>query len=57
MFTVSPLTPLPGHSKITLYLNRAMLNNEASKPKELNNIKKCYIDGRKVVWISTKKNY
>jgi hypothetical protein len=41
-FTVSPLTPLSDHSKITGYLNRAILNHEASKPKELNNIKKCY---------------
>ena len=40
--TVSPLTPLSDHSKITVYLNRAKLNHEASKPKELNNIKKCY---------------
>ena len=36
-FTVSALTPLSDHSKITLYLNRAMLNHEASKSKELNN--------------------
>ena len=41
-FTVSPLTPLSDHSKITVYLNRAILNHEASKPKELSNIKKCY---------------
>ena len=41
-FTVSPLTPLSDHSKITVYLNRAKLNHEASKPKELNNIKKYY---------------
>ena len=41
-FTVSPPTPLSDHSKITVYLNRAKLNREASKPKELNNMKKCY---------------
>ena len=41
-FTVSPLTLLSDHSKITVYLNRAMLNHEASKPKELSKIKKCY---------------
>jgi hypothetical protein len=52
VFTVSPLTS--DHSKITLNLNRALLNHEASKPKELNNIKKCF-DGRKVVWKSTQK--
>ena len=41
-FTVSPLTPPSDHSKITVYLNRAILNHYASKPKELSNIKKCY---------------
>ena len=33
---------LLNHSKITLYLNRAILNHEASKSKKRNNIKKCY---------------
>uniref|UniRef100_A0A8K9V0N5 Reverse transcriptase domain-containing protein n=1 Tax=Oncorhynchus mykiss TaxID=8022 RepID=A0A8K9V0N5_ONCMY len=42
VFTVRPLTPLSDHSKITVYLNRAILNHVASKPKELSNIKKCY---------------
>jgi hypothetical protein len=42
VFIVSPLTSLSDHSKITVYLNRAILNHEASKPKELHNIKKCY---------------
>jgi hypothetical protein len=32
----------PEGRKITLYLNWALLNHEASKPKELNTIKKCY---------------
>ena len=41
-FTVSPLTPLSDHSKITVYLNRVILNHEASKQKELSNNKKCY---------------
>ena len=41
-FTVSPLTPLSNHSKITLYLNRAMLNHESSKPRDLYSINKCY---------------
>jgi hypothetical protein len=41
-FTVRPLTPLSDHSKITVYLNRAIHNHEASKPKELSNIKKWY---------------
>ena len=38
-FTDSRLTPL---SQITVYLNRAILNHEASKPKELSHIKKYY---------------
>jgi hypothetical protein len=38
----SPLTPLSDYSKFTVYLNRAILNYEASTPKELHNIKKCY---------------
>lgn len=42
VFTVSTLTPLSDHSKITVYLNREIVNHEASKPKELSNIKKCY---------------
>jgi hypothetical protein len=37
-FTVSPLTPLSENSKITVYLNRAMLNHEALKPKELKKV-------------------
>ena len=37
-FTVSPLTPLSHHSKITVYLNRAILNHEASTPKEMINM-------------------
>ena len=40
-FIVSSRTLLSDHRKITLYLNRAMLNHEASKPNKLNNIKKC----------------
>ena len=41
-FTDSPLTPLSDQSKITVYLNSVILNHEASKPKELRNIKKFY---------------
>ena len=41
-FTDSPLTPLSDHSKITVYLNRAILNHEVSKTKELHHIKKRY---------------
>ena len=41
-FTVNPLTTLSEHSKITVYLNRATLNHEESKPKELHKIKKFY---------------
>ena len=37
-FTVIPLTD---HSKITVYLNREILNHDASNPMELQNIKKC----------------
>ena len=40
-FTVSPLTPLSDHSKIIVYLKRAILN-EASKSKELHNNKTFY---------------
>jgi hypothetical protein len=39
---VGPLTPLSDHSKITVYLNRAILNHKASRPKKLNRFKKCY---------------
>ena len=41
-FTVSPQTHLTDHSEITAYLNRAILNHEGSKAKELHNIMKCY---------------
>jgi hypothetical protein len=42
MFTVSPLTPLLDHSKITAYLNRAILNHEASKLNKLYTTEKRY---------------
>ena len=42
MFTVSPLTPLLDHSKITAYLNRAILNHEASKLNKLHTTEKRY---------------
>ena len=39
--TVVSGTVVSDHSKIPVYLKSAILNHEASKPKELNNIKKC----------------
>ena len=41
-FTVSPLSPLSDHSKITLYLNRAMPNQEASKQTQLHSFRNMY---------------
>lgn len=41
-FTVSPLNPLSDHSKITLYLNRAMPNQEASKQTQLHSFRNMY---------------
>ena len=40
--SVDWLWTLSDHSRITLYLNRALLSHEASKPKVRNNIKTCY---------------
>ena len=42
VFTVSQMKPLSDHSKITVYLKRAILNHEAATPKELHNINKLY---------------
>ena len=41
-FTVSQLTPLSDHSKITAYLNRSAPNHETIKPNKLHNIKQRY---------------
>jgi hypothetical protein len=41
-FTVSPLTPLSDHSKITAYLHRSTLKQEGLKPNKLQTINKCY---------------
>ena len=41
-FTVSQLTPLSDHSKITVYLNRPAPNHETTKPNKLHNIKQRY---------------
>ena len=41
-FTVSPLTPLSDHSKITAYLHRPTPNQEAIKPNKLHTINQFY---------------
>ncbi len=41
-FTVSPLTPLPDHSKITLYIRQTVTDPHVVEPSELNYTKQPY---------------